>query len=380
DQDSAARAAVLGRLAGELYFTDESSRRLALADEAVAVARRLGRDDTLARALRDRHIAGWGPGNPTERLAIADELVAAATRCGRRNLELLGRTFRLIASLQLGDGATADAELDASEAIARDLRAPLLLGHVGWGRSMKALLAGRFAEAEALIHENLRATQRFDPAEALRTWSGQMVQLYEQQGRMALLESTVRSYIDIDPVHLVWRTVLALLLAEDGRIDQAQAQFDVVAAADFTDTPRDIAWLFALAARAEVCTLLGDRRRAALLYDLLAPYDHQVIVLFTRPRCAGAVAHYLGSLAVVLGRHDEGEAHLRRAVELHEGLGARPFLARSRYRLADLLLRRGHAEDRAEVAALLDSSATTAADLGMAGLARRVDELQNRTV
>ncbi|HVL92057.1 MAG TPA: BTAD domain-containing putative transcriptional regulator [Acidimicrobiales bacterium] len=374
--DSPARALVLGRLAGELYFTDEIHRRRELADEAVAVARRLARDDALAKALRDRYIAVWEPGNPEERLAIAGELVAAAQRCGRRDLELLGRTFRLLAALQLGDGVTADAELDASEAIARELRAPVLLGHIGWGRSMKALVEGRFAEAEARIHDNLAATQRYNHDEAVRTWSGQLVQLYEQQGRMALLEPTVRSYIEVDPKHLVWRTALALLLAEDGRTDEAREHFEMVAASDFADTPRDVAWLFALAARAEVCTLLGDRRRAALLYDLLAPYDHQVIVLFTRPLCAGAVAHYVGSLALVMERYDEAEAHLRRAVELHEGLGARPFLARSQVRLAQVLHDRGDPADADEAGALLDKASATVAELGMAGVARRIHELR----
>ncbi len=373
--DLASRAAVLGRLAGELYFTEEASRRRQLADEAVAMAERAGQDDVLARALRDQHIAVWEPGNPEERLAIADRMVVASVGSGRRDLEVLGRTFRLVAALQLGDVTTADAELDASEAIARELRAPVLLGHIGWGRSMKALVSGHFAEAEARIHDNLAATRRFNEAEAMRTWSGQLVQLYEQQGKMARLEPTVRGYIEIDPLHLVWRTVLALLLAEDGRADEAREHFDIVARHDFTDTPRDIAWLFALAARAEVCTLLGDRHRAAQLYDLLLPYEHQVIVLFTRPLCAGAVAHYLGSLALVTGRLPEAEAHLRQAVELHEGLGARPFLARSQARLAQVLLAGNEQAGAAEAAAWLDAATATAAELGMAGLARHLEEL-----
>jgi len=375
--DSLGRVAVLGRLASELYFGDDVARRRALADEAVDMARRLGRDDALGKALRDRHVAIWGPENPAERLAVAHELVAVAVRAGRRDLEYIGRTFRLVASLELGDSDTADAEMEASEAFARELREPVLLGHIGWGHSMKSLMEGRFTEAEAQMHDNLAATRRFNPAEAQRTFAGQVGQLYEQQGRMAELEPTVRSYIDADPAHKVWRSALAVLLAEDGRLDEAREHFEVLARHDFTDIPRDVAWLFGLAARAEVCTLLGDAARAALLYDLLVPHADQVIVLFTRPLFAGAVAHYLGLLATLAGRLDDAEAHFRAAIVVHERMKARPYLARSQLGLAQLLHRRGTGDDGQEAASLCADVATAAREMGMARLLQRVTELTN---
>ncbi|HXM56392.1 MAG TPA: AAA family ATPase, partial [Candidatus Dormibacteraeota bacterium] len=92
--DGPLRARVLARLARALTFTSEAERRLALSEEAVALARRLGDDATLAAVLFDRHMAIWGadpPATTDERLAMATEVVVLAERLGDRAMALRGR-------------------------------------------------------------------------------------------------------------------------------------------------------------------------------------------------------------------------------------------------------------------------------------------------
>jgi len=56
----------------------------------------------------------------------------------------------------------------------------------------------------------------------------------------------------------------------------------------------------------------------------MAPFHDRVSFLGTT--CEGPFAHYLGGLAVVLGRHDAAEGHLRAACRFSEGARS-PFFA-----------------------------------------------------
>jgi predicted ATPase len=62
--DSLLRARVLARLARALLFTPRVERRLALSEDAVRMARRLGDAGTLAAVLFDRHMTIWAWSGP----------------------------------------------------------------------------------------------------------------------------------------------------------------------------------------------------------------------------------------------------------------------------------------------------------------------------
>jgi hypothetical protein len=77
----------------------------------------------------------------------------------------------------------------------------------------------------------------------------------------------------------------------------------------------------------------------------------------------GAVAHYLGLLAAATGRPDLARRHLEDAAAIHERLGARPWLLRSRLELARLLGDDPAHRDRA--AELLEAVQAEAGRLGL---------------
>ena len=128
--------------------------------------------------------------------------------------------------------------------------------------------------------------------------------------------------------------------------------------------------MLAMPACVLVATRLGDRPGASELYGLLAPYGDQFA--FTYAGAWGAVSHYLGLLAATLDRFDEAEAHFAAAAETHERNDMPPCLARTRCEWAAMLLQRGEPADAERASDLLDQALTTARDLGLAGVERRV--------
>jgi hypothetical protein len=81
------------------------------------------------------------------------------------------------------------------------------------------------------------------------------------------------------------------------------------------------------------------------LYDALGPYDDRLVVWGGAVAASGPVSHYLGLLAVRLGRLDDAVGHLQAAVDLQERIGALPGLAHSLAALADALETRGDPGD-----------------------------------
>jgi tetratricopeptide (TPR) repeat protein len=365
--DGVPRARVLARLARALVFTPALHRRAALSEQAVAMARRLGDPATLAAVLYDRHLAVWGPDNPADRLAIAGEVVELAERCGDRALALQGRGLRTADLLELGDPAALRAEIEAYERAATELRQLHYLWHVPLLRATQALLAGRFEEAERLAAEGLAVGQRAHD-QAVGVYVPVVVAAVRWlQGRLPELEGAVRELVARYPAVPAWRGALVLALALDGREGEARAELDWLAARDFADLPRDQQWLCNLALLAMACQRLGDRRRAAVVYELLLPCAGRLVPT-TRLAvgCLGAVSHYLGILAATLGRWEAAAGHLAEAVATNGRAGAVPFLALSRHEHARALRARGAPGDRELAEEQLAQATATARALGLA--------------
>jgi AAA ATPase domain len=367
DDDGVLRARLLARLARTLVFTPALERRAALSEQAVAIARRVGDPATLAAVLYDRHLAVWGPDNPADRLAIAAEVVELAERCGDRALALQGRGLRTADLLELGDRPALRAEIDAYERAATQLRQLHYLWHVPLLRATQEVLAGRLDEAERLAAEGLAVGQRAHD-QAVGVYVPVVVALVRLlQGRLAELEGAVRELVARYPAVPAWRGTLVVTLAHAGRHDEARAELDWLAARDLADLPRDQQWLCNLALLAMACQRLGDRRRAAVVYELLLPCAGRLVPT-TRLAvgCLGAVSHYLGILAATMARWDDAAAHLREAVETNSRAGALCFLAQSRHEYAHALRARDAPGDRELAAEQLREAAAGARALGLA--------------
>jgi class 3 adenylate cyclase len=366
--DSALRARVLGRLAVELYWSDDADRRAALSAEALAIARRLDDPRTLAFVLYCRHWVLWGPGTAEERLAVAREIVRQAGRVGDAEMAVHGHTEAIIDLMELGDIAGVDQELAAHACLAEELRQPLYFWYAALMRAMRAALEGRFADAEASAFEALAIGQRGRHHNATLLFGAQSFPLAAAQGKLEQLEgglAALQALVLEHPAVPAWRAGLAFTYALLGRQPEARTEFERLAARDFADVPRDMSWLTCVNTLADVCAQLSEVEHAATLYRLLLPHAGRNVVAGGAVFCFGPVDRTLGLLAGVLGRLDEAAAHFAAAVAMSTRMGARPFVAQAQVDWAALLVTRDGPGDREQALRLLGPALATAESLGM---------------
>ena len=106
-----------------------------------------------------------------------------------------------------------------------------------------------------------------------------------------------------------------------------------------------------LAYVAETATLLRDREAAELLYATLEPHARLFPVVARGGACIGSVQYFIAGLAQTLGRSDEAELRLRRAITENLRIGARPRATIALARLGELLARARRARTRPRDAA-----------------------------
>ncbi|HEX6116038.1 MAG TPA: AAA family ATPase [Solirubrobacterales bacterium] len=360
------RSKLLSALAAEYYWEDPVGRAEPLSVEALELARRIGDDEAIASALvRRQFVAGNSAEGVRQRLAEADEIFEIGRRTGDLELEVRAYAYRVRAFLELGDIAGVDRELAAYESLADRLRQPQHLWHVPLLRGTRALIDGRFGEAERLGAEALAGGERAGEPLAQQFYAIQTALRMRLQGRETEIRDAVAGMAARYPAVPAWRCALASIEAQLGNLDSAREEFERIASRGFDSLPYDAQRVIALALVSDAAAVLGDAERAAELYELLCPYDGLNLVAGRAAANYGPVAGVLGRLARTMGRGDEAERRYETAIALCERMGERPFKAFYRYELAGLLLERGGEEDRARALDLLGRVIDTARDIGM---------------
>jgi tetratricopeptide (TPR) repeat protein len=360
----------MARLAGALRNEVEREPRASLSAQAVDMARRLGDPATLAYALDGRYSAIWAPDTIAERSDIADEIIRLAEQIGDDERAFQGHHYRLWVQMETGDLPAMKHELEANARAAEALHQPAQQWYVAATIVVLALFEGRLAEAEELIDRAYDHGRRAESMYALGIRRFQEYALRREQGRAAEMEPAL---VDLARDYWYWpwvRAVLAHLQAELGRKSAARREFDACAAADFRDWPLDNDWLLGLTLFADVCTFLGDRHQAATLYALLSPYEDRNAI--GHPELStGSVARSLANLASTTGRFEDAERHFAVALEMNVRMGARPWVAHTRFDLAQMLLERDQPTDRERAIEELHQAAELAAALGQVALQRK---------
>ncbi|HSI80124.1 MAG TPA: BTAD domain-containing putative transcriptional regulator, partial [Solirubrobacterales bacterium] len=369
--DSSLRAKLIARLACAVRDQPDRDRRLPLSDEAVAMARRLGDPRTLAYVLDGRCIILTDPGSMERFTESAREVVALAEEIDEPERAFTGNLYLACSLLQAGDVEGMRRTLRTMSRVGDELKEPTYR----WGsREFEAALAlfeGRFDAAEALTldaYEVGRHAVRFNAVSSYRL---QRFLLHRERGGLERLEGDLRTGATETPTYHILRSALANLCIELGRADSARTVFEELARDDFEQVYRDEEFLASMTLLAEVCVSLADLERAARAYELLMPHAERnafgliEIVL-------GAVARPLGLLAGALGRTEEAIAHLEQALEMNAQMGARPWVAHTKYDLGRVLAQAGAAR-AGRSAALLDEALAEYRALGMTPWVRKAE-------
>ena len=371
--DFSLRAWSLARLSVALSYVASVERRQELAAEAVAMARRLGDRAALASALSSACDAVAGQDHTEQRLASASEMLALAAADGDPELELLGRRFRVVALLELGDLAAAEREVAAYARGTGRLLQPTLAWYVPLWRGMFALLRGRLEEAERLVEEAETIGARAASANAAVLCPLQRWMLHRERGDPVRALAAMERVVQLAPVSASARTELAWSLLEAGRTVEARAELERLVADGCAALEHDSEWLPATMALAHVAAALPHPDAAGTLYRLLAPHARRFAVEGIGAGTHGCLARQLGLLAGVLGRRAEAVAHFEAALEANGAAGSPVLVAHTRRDYGMALLRLGEPADQERAAALLAEAAAAYRELGMTVQAERAE-------
>lgn len=325
------RVSALSQLAWLPPYALDTAQSKAMSGEALEMARQLGDESLLLRALSARLHALSGPDDCDALLAVVDELLSL-TRMSGAWVAASAFSARYGAQLYRGDLLGAAATRAELGRVADAQKWPLVI----WVHDRFVVQAhiqqGDFAAASTALEALERHAERWRvsfAAEMHPVLHGLIA--LETRGVHALQGSAdlsvLRSGLSFAPVSL--RPTIARLLLELGDAELAKTTFEQLSATDFAGVPRDIGYLGALASLAVLAIRFDDEPRARRLYQLLAPYPHHNTMSLLLLH-EGAASHFLGMLAAYLELHGEAERHFEDALAMNERTGQRPQLERTR--------------------------------------------------
>jgi signal transduction histidine kinase/tetratricopeptide (TPR) repeat protein len=341
----------------------------------------------LVTDLSSQYLSLPGPEHTAERLDIATELIRRAEAACDNEAALTARLWRITELLELGEIAEAEAEIELHAPLAERSGHGEALWRATVLRAMRALLNGRFDEAESLATRALEAGRRIQAPTAVDVFGAQMVALRREQGRLAETEALQKSFLTLCRRHDGWRSAFALLLIETGREDEARGELERVWAEHGGNPEPNLLWLTTVTTLAETCAFAGDTGRAAVLYERLRPYSDRCTVIGYGAVCLGSVSYQLALLARTMGRWQAAADHFEDALRVNAKIGATSVLARARHAFADFLLARIEAQPwgdvdaaRARALELLQAALATYQQLGMHSCRERAAAAELRAV
>jgi hypothetical protein len=227
--DLRSRARLLAVLCTELTYTDDLTRPYALAEEALAIARRHGDAETRFKVL---HLVDWTTGAPWQ----LDE----HDRRTREGLELAGDdpvrrwqalNVRAMVLLRRSDRAGSRACHDEQAAIAKRTGIPHLHRKTCMESSLQALLDGDLELAEQLAGLAVEHLTGSDVEEAMAFYGIQLMTIRWNQGRLGeLTELISQAAANADANAPSYRAALAAAHARAGAVHQARPILDELAA------------------------------------------------------------------------------------------------------------------------------------------------------
>ena len=318
--DSAERCAVLARLSVALAFTGAEDRRVAAADDAVSMARRLDDPRALAVALAAWCDAVAGPDHVAARRDAASEIIANARAVRDRSLELLGGRLKLVALAEAGNWVGVDGEIDTYARVAGTVRQPGLMWLVPLWRGARATMRGDRAAEAAHEAELARLVDASGSVNAELLMLTQMFARGILSGSPA--EDSLGRFVELAPeMAAASYCTPALLRAVGGDLAEARTLLESYLVARAA-TARDSEWLPEMVQAAQTAELTGHHEAAAEVYANLVPYAGLFAVEGILAATWGCVDAYLAALAGMLGRPEVARRHLDSAVALNGTAGA----------------------------------------------------------
>ena len=335
------------------------------------------------------------PRDADRHVAEASEIIDIAGRFGDLPLVRAGHMWRAFSLLSLGDPGM-DADLRTFHRMSDDLRVPQATWWSSVCMAMRTLMRGEFPEAEELIVQaaiyGQRAFSEVSPevGDAEGVAEGLAVQLFalrRDQGRLHEILPAIQEAVEqathatrvahgteVAEAAPAWRAALALAYVECDRLDDGRREFELALSGLDLSEPDSLFHFTTLSLVAEVCGLLGAGAPVRGLYSKLSPLSARMLHVNCRA-ALGSADRLLGVLASQMSEFADAEVHFIDAQAMHERMGARPWVARTRLDHARMLRKRDAAGDAARARELLQQALATAQEIGMAKVAADCEAL-----
>jgi DNA-binding SARP family transcriptional activator len=367
--DDATTCELMAMLASELVWADDGDRRFALSDDALAMARRLGANRTLARVLILRNMTISAPDTLEQRTRNCEELFELAEQLHDPSVWFQAAFNRSGTAFEAGAMDTAERIVDMAGEKALDLRQPTAQWIAAFMSFGPTIGRGRLADAEARAHHALELGRRSHHyTEAQMFFGEQLLEVRRWQDRLGEMTDFFGEHAGVDGLDHGY--TMLRYLADAGETDAAERAYEQVMRRLVLPLRRDLLQVVTLDNLSYLVARFGDSRRASELYDALLPAADQVSHT-TVPK--PVAHHYLGLLAATRGELERSEQHLTAAIRAHELIGLPLFAAESRVEWAAVALRRGRNLEAVEPA--LDAVRGIAADCDAPFLTRRCREV-----
>jgi tetratricopeptide (TPR) repeat protein len=371
EEDGAARATVLARLAHWLHNARPYHERLELSDRSLAMARGTGDRRTLATVLMHRGWALDGPDDVDDALAVASEILGIGAELGDPELRLEGLRIRVAAQFEKGEHAAAVRAALAMKELAEEVGHPEFMRLAAMWDVTIANLEGRFTDAKELAGELGRRLARIGHSQAQIIPVAQTFPWWVLRGHSSNYLPTLQELSAYEPANIAWPASTAWCLAETGALDLAADLLNRITPDAAATADKNYQWWAVIVGFSGAVDLVGDRRWAGVLYDLAAPYAGHNCTLGVATYL-GAADHWLGVLAGVAGRFTEAASHLEAALRRHQDMGSRPLTALTQEAYGRVLSMRGEAADIERARGLTAAATRTAEELGLAAISDRL--------
>jgi DNA-binding CsgD family transcriptional regulator len=367
DADVAGHAQLLAQQAFATSEVADAKAAELLSARALALAERSADPDALVAALHARHQVLVGLAHVAQRLRLGTRMRALAPATERPDAALWGHLWRIEAQFQLGAVEALDAELRELAELADQRGGPLPRWHLRRAQAARAIMDGRFADAARLADEARDVAAQIQDESAQYLYYAQVSDLLRLTGQFDELRPRIVEVATALPLPVAWAGVSQFLLQAGDR--EAAVELYERARAALPTLPRNTRWFPTVALTAAVAAQLGDAETGTRCYELLRP-DARYFVN-SAVGTYGAVSRILGEVALALGRLDEADLLLGKAVRMETRIGALPFAVLAQLSHATVLARRDAAGDRDRAGRLAERAGRTARRLGMVPAADR---------
>jgi tetratricopeptide (TPR) repeat protein len=302
-------------LCSELIYHSTLERRLALADEAKSIARRLGDRATFVDVVCRCGTALLAPSTLATQLLDAAEALAAAQELDDPVGLLRSANIGFALAVRAGQFELADERLAIQREMAEKLGQPSFLWMANYGDASAALLHGDIEKAEQLVAAALEVGTASGQPDAFAFYSVQLMNTRYLQGRMGELVALIADTVEQNPSIPTFKAVLAKAYLDSGNEVAARDLIDEAAANASFSLPQDNAWFDGMANYARVVTELQLHAHGERLIELLVEFRDQVPHNGLSPQLP--VATNLGGLATLIGHYEEAESYFEQAAELN---------------------------------------------------------------